>query len=277
VKDIKVPITFASKDKTRYEINSIHSSVVDGNNIGSILPRLSYILNNNIEFDNMRPINPLLTRMGRLNPETMETTEILAGRPFNFSFQLSIWTKYLDDMFQIIEQILCFFKPDYHITVKEVPELNIESSIPIVYQGCSPNFETEFDETSWRTLRFDIEFTLKGWIYPPIRDENVINNIKLNFYSQIDQDSKVSIIKNEFDEENSILYTAIVDNTDPLFSDVDNDESIKSIAQMQINVYQSENRPTLTESENIAYWLDTATGNKYLITKKQGRESLIAL
>lgn len=277
VKDIKVPITFASKDKTRYELNNIHSNMNAQYNIGSILPRLSYTLSNSIEFDNLRPINPLHTRMGKIDPTSFEETEILMGRPFNFNFQLSVWTKYIDDMFQIIEQILCFFKPDYHVTIKEIPELNIESSIPIVYLSCSPNFETEFDDNSWRVLRFDIDFQLKGWIYPPIKDSAIINNIKMNFYSDLDDQKKISIVKNEYDDENSILYSAIVDNTDALFSSVDVGGSIVPIAQVQINVYKSDERPVLAADELTAYWFDTTSGNKYLIIKSKDEETLIPI
>ncbi len=277
VKDIKVPITFASKDRTRYELNSVHSNASGQYQIGSILPRLSYVLSNNIEFDNMRPLNPLHKRKGQIDSTTFTETDIMVGRPFNFSFQLSIWTKYIDDMFQIVEQILCFFQPDYHVTVKEIPELNIESSIPIVYQGCSPNFETEFDDNSWRVIRFDIDFTLKGWIYPPIKDSSIINNIRMNFYSDLDSDKKISIIKNEYDEENSILYSAIVDNTDALFHSVDIGGSVIPIAQVQINVYKSDTQPTLAPDEMTAYWFDSVSGNKYLIIKSNDEETLIAL
>lgn len=276
-KDIKVPLTFASKDKTRYQLNSAHSRPADNLNIGAILPRMSYILNNNIEYDNLRTLNPLHKRQSLLNQETMSVDEILVGKPFNFNFQLSIWTKYLDDMFQIFEQVVSFFNPDYHITIKEIPLLNIESSIPIVYQGCAPNFETEFDETSWRTLRFDIDFVLKGWIYPPIRNADVIENIKLNFYDKVDDDSKVSILKNEYDEESNLLYQAIVDNTDSFFANVNNNQSIKDVSQLTLNVYKSLTEPTLTAEETTAYWFDLTNKKRYLIEKSGESQNKILI
>jgi hypothetical protein len=201
VKDITVPLTFASKDKTRYQLNSIHSDYNKQKEIGAIIPRISYILSNAIEFDGARALNPLLRRAGSYDLTAGTTTESLIGRPYNFPFQVSVWTKYMDDMFQIIEQVLCFFVPDYHITVKEIPALGIETSIPVVYQSCSPQFETEFQDQSWRVLRFDFDFVLKGWIYPPIRDEGIINNIKLNFFGDTEEDAEqASIIKIEYDD-----------------------------------------------------------------------------
>ncbi len=273
VKDIKVPISFASKDKTRYQINSLNSRTNEQVNIGAILPKISYILSNNIEYDTMRVLNPLSNRAAYLNTEDFNTTDMLVGRPFNFSFQLSIWTKYIDDMFQIIEQVLCFFTPGYHVTIKEVPELNVETSIPIVFQGCSPQFETEFDDASWRSLRFDIDFVLKGWIYPPITDQSVIENIKISIYNKLNEDNKVAIIKNEYDDENSLFYSAIVENIDSFFTQADSGESIKDVAQITLNVYKTNIEPVLTDDEKEAYWINIDTGKKYLI-QKSGEEQV---
>lgn len=277
IKDIKVPLTFASKDKTRYQLNSIHSRQNEQANIGVILPRMSYILNNNIEFDTTRVINPLHTRQARLNQESFSVDEIMVGKPFNFNFQLSIWTKYLDDMFQIFEQVVSFFNPDYTVTIKEIPILNVETNIPIIYQSCAPNFETEFDETSWRTLRFDIDFVLKGWIYPPIKSSDVIENIKFNFYNDIDDEKKISILKNEYDSEANLLYHAIVDNTNPYFNSVDNNETIKDISQKTINVYKSETEPVLADDEEIAYWFDLTNKKRYLIEKSGTTQTKVLL
>lgn len=275
VKDITIPIAFAPKDKARYQINAINSDRNAINEIGAILPRLSFALANNIEYDTLRTLNPLLTRKAKIDTTTLDRSEVMIGRPFNFSFQLSIWTKYLDDMFQIVEQILCFFNPDYHVTIKEIPELNIETSVPIVFQGCSPNIETEFNDTAWRIIRFDMDFVLKGWIYPPIKDSGIINNIKLNFYSDLDDDKKVSIIKNEYDDENGLLYHAIVDNTESFFSDVDADETIKPYAQLTLNVYKDDEEPTLAADETMAYWINETTGQKYIIRKSGDSQTLI--
>lgn len=288
VKDIKVPITFASKDKARYQINSLHSRVNESIKIGQILPRISYILNNSIEYDNTRIMNPLLSRQKRIDPsENFAMSEVGIGKPYNFIFQLSIWTKYLDDMFQIVEQVLSFFNPDYHVTIKEIPELNVETSIPIVYQGCAPSFETEFDDTSWRVLRFDIDFSLKGWIYPPIRDESIINNIKMNFHSDIDSDDsdKIAILRTEYDAEDENLYSVLVESDDANFDVVDDlDESIETLSQITLKVYKSATEPVLSDDEFAAYWfkLDSEEEgakvvSKYYIQKSETTQTLIEI
>lgn len=226
VKDIKVPITFADKSKVAYQINSIHSRANEEYPIGSILPRISYNLNNSIEYDSARALNPLLQRAKTIRGGYSSDSDISVGRPFNFSFQLSIWTKYLDDMFQIIEQVLTFFHPDYHVTIKEIPELNIETSIPIVFQSCSPNIENEFEEQGQRVIKFDIDFVMKGWLYPPIKSNDIINNIQFNFLNNSENNNLVSTVRNEFDEEINKYYSAVIENIDPYFSSVENNENM---------------------------------------------------
>ena len=269
LKDIRVPITFASKDKARYQINSLHSRRNEVANIGQILPRISYTLTS-MEFDTQRLLNAKLQRRISNNIANLETNELPIGKPFNFNFQFSIWTKYLDDMFQIIEQLLTFFNPDYYLTIKEIPELNIETNIPVIFRGLSPSFETEFDETSWRTIRFEIEFELKGWLYPAIEQSSIIEKIKLNYYNKFDQDAKVSLFQSEYDEAESEVLEGLIDISDSGFDNVISSNSIKGYEQRVLKVYKQTTEPILADDELSAYWFDTGEKHRYLIEKING-------
>lgn len=278
VKDIKVPITFADKQKVAYQINSINSRSNDFYPVSSIIPRLSYMLNNSIEFDSQRVVNPLLKRAKKID-ENSVNNEIGVGRPFNFSFQLSIWTKYLDDMFQIIEQALSFFHPDYHVTIKEIPELDIESSVPIVYQSCSPNIENEFGEQGQRVLKFDMDFILKGWIYPPIKNAQIVDNINFRFNEWKTREN-IATIRNEFDDDINKYYSAILEKDDSFYNEKLNApiSECEDVAQIILNVYRTEEMPVLKEDEYEAYWFDTKNGFRYFLKKdKDGNVEKILL
>ena len=267
IKDIKVPITFAEKQKVAYQINNINSRSNDFYSISSIIPRLSYMLNSSIEFDSQRVLNPILKRTNRINTDGVNN-EIGVGRPFNFAFQLSIWTKYLDDMFQIIEQVLSFFHPDYHLTIKEIPELDIESSVPVVFQSCSPNFENEFGEQGQRVLKFDMDFIVKGWIYPPIKNAQILENIRVKI-NDYDSDENISTIRNEFDDDVNKYYSAILEKIDPYYEEkIDAPASeLEDVSQVVLNVYKSEEMPVLPEDIYEAYWFDTKNGFRYFLKK----------
>ena len=275
LKDIRVPITFASKDKARYQINSKHSKIKDQTKVAQILPRISYILTS-IDFDTQRLLNSKLTRKAITQTNELNVNELPVGKPFNFSFQVSIWTKYLDDMFQIIEQALTFFNPDYYVTIKEIPELNIETNIPIIFRGCSPSFETEFDETSWRVIRFDIEFEMQGWLYPSIQSQPIIEKIKFNYYNKFDQDKKVSLFMSEYDEEELKVLEGMLDINESAFNDVIENNSIKGHEQSYIKVYKQETEPVL-EDENAAYWINTLSGQRFFLHRKNDNISKLLI
>lgn len=264
IKDITVPITFASKDKAKNQINSIQSRHNEEKNIGAILPRISFIITS-MEPDPTRFINALNTRAQKINSLDNSSESIRVGKPFNFNFQLSLWTKYLDDMFQMVEQSLHFFNPEYTLTLKEIPELGIETSIPIILQSVNPAFETEFDTTSWRVLRFDMDFQLKGYIYPPITDDKLIEKIKLNF-NDMNTQEKMSFMQTEFIDEDSMFYSAYVENTDSYFTSVDSgSETVKDYASISMPAFYAETEPTLPENYKKGLWVIPSTGDRYLL------------
>lgn len=275
LKDIRVPITFASKDKARYQINSLHSKIKDNIKIAQILPRISYTLTG-IDFDTTRLLNATHHRVAHIDSIPQTVTELPVGKPFSFLFQVSIWTKYIDDMFQIVEQALSFFNPDYHLTIKEIPELNVETEIPVIFRSCAPTFETEFDETSWRVVKFDIDFELKGWIYPALTQESIIHTIKLNYYNEFDKDKHISIIQSEYDEAELEILSGIYDNIDANFNHIINTGSIKGYEQETLNVYKQQTEPVLLEDEKAAYWISDA-GQKFYLYKKGGVQQTILI
>jgi len=264
VKDITVPITFASKDKAKMQINSIHSRHNEELNIGAIIPRISYTLIG-MEPDPTRVLNPLQTRAQMIDADDNSSTSILVGKPYNFNFQLSIWTKYQDDMFQIIEQALHFFNPEYTLTLKEIPEIGMQTNIPIILQSVQTAFETEFDEMSWRVIRFDMDFVVKGFIYPPITDDKIIEKIKLN-YLDMNTEEKLTFMQTEFIEDDAMFYSAYVENTDSYYSAIDDgSETVKDYASISMPAYHQETEPTLPENYKKGLWVIPSTAKRYML------------
>jgi hypothetical protein len=195
VKDIKVPLTYAAKTKLFYYLQRS-----DDQSVSITLPRISYLITD------MQP-DPE-RRKHRLNERVYKTQEgeekfLFDGSPWDFTINLGIWTKYYDDMLQIVEQVSAFFDPEYVVTIKEIPELGVTKDVPIVLNSVTFGMETEFGEENNRTLITDMTFTLKGWLYKPISDSNVIHHIKNNYYDKDTQEEllKMSIDYDELTEE----------------------------------------------------------------------------
>ncbi len=105
--------------------------------------------------------------------------------PYNINFELSIFTKLEDDMFQIVEQILPYFQPHYTITITLIDEINEKRDIKFTLDNISlsDNYEGNFEQR--RALIWTLKFTAKTYMFLPISgssiENSVINKVTLGF------------------------------------------------------------------------------------------------
>lgn len=177
---IKVPITFANKERFVEKLNTINNSS-DGDEtiakIETILPRmcLSIIdVNYNPLFKTNITNREMMTRLG----ERPVTTSQFNPVPFKYMFELGVYTRNEDDMFQIIEQILPYFQPNFACKTTELHtnDITIDRDIQITLQSISIDENPDSDRFTRRRCEWSIIFELDGWMYPPVKDIN--NEIK---------------------------------------------------------------------------------------------------
>jgi hypothetical protein len=192
IKDITVPCSYVGKSKMFYLLQDTTER-----RVSTTLPRMSFLLTG------------LTPDVSRKEPQLNEIPiEIDGDReifmyspvPYNFTIQFSIWTEYQDDMMQIIEQIGTFFKPDYTFFVEEIPELGIRRNISIVLNQMSLDITNEFGPEEDRTVMADIDFSLKGYLYPPIKESSIIKIINIRFTDATDRCLDIANINHTFDE-----------------------------------------------------------------------------
>lgn len=107
-----------------------------------------------------------------------------APAPYDLTFQLVAYTCYQEDLYQIMEQILPYFQPEYCVKVKEIPSLELKRDVHIVLNGVGIDLDNSGDylqEMKVFTATFD--FTLKGFYYGAIEDKPVILNLDNNLWS----------------------------------------------------------------------------------------------
>jgi hypothetical protein len=127
---------------------------------------------------------------------------IYAPVPYNFTVSLSVWSEYTDDMMQIIEQIAPFFKPDFTMLVEEIDELDIRRNISTVLNGVTLDVANEFQDEQNRIVAADFDFTIKGYMYPPISDAHIIKMINIRFTDWDDRCLDLAEINHTFHEMN---------------------------------------------------------------------------
>lgn len=101
--------------------------------------------------------------------------------PYKFYFTLFSTAKYVDDLFQISEQILASFNSSVQVVVRDNPDLSSDSTftVNLLSSQLNDNFEGTFDETRELTASFD--FSLDGYLYMPTNDDSVIRTVYINY------------------------------------------------------------------------------------------------
>lgn len=186
LKYIKVPISYASKEKFMMQLNkwTAVQSTEDKAKIETILPRM------NLHLVDMQYNAAFKTsQLNRTKSQTQDGKTPVSQynpTPIKMIFELGIYTRHQDDMYQIVEQILPYFQPHFNTTIHELYPNNIQfkRDIKIVLQSIAPDEQVDGDANSRRRLEWSIMFEVNGWLYPPVSElEGEIKTIYLDFFA----------------------------------------------------------------------------------------------
>jgi len=89
------------------------------------------------------------------------------------------------DIDQILEQILPFFEPQAFTQIN-IPELDATVDVKVVFQSCTPDVTFEMSDPDRRMLLWNLDFVVQGYIFRPITDSGIAEEIILNFYTDED-------------------------------------------------------------------------------------------
>ena len=175
---IKVPLNWGAKEKY---ITRITSDPTLTKSIATTLPRISFEMTG-MSYDSSRKL-PTTVRNFSANNSTSVKTQYVPV-PYNFDFSLSIYVRNTEDGTQILEQILPFFTPDFSVTVDFVPAMDPKYDMPIILNSVSNEVDYEGDMMATRMIIWNLEFTAKSHIWPPVKTGKVITTANTNLYIQ---------------------------------------------------------------------------------------------
>lgn len=187
---VLVPIVYAQKEKFYNRIKS------DPDLLKSIqvsLPRISFEIVG-VEYDPMRKQNSLIRNTNKATAtNTTQKTQYM-GVPYNYEFSMSIYVRNIEDGWQIVEQILPIFNPDYTLTIDLVSAIGIKKDVPILLNsvGYTVDYESSHDDDTTRVVIFDLLFTVKAMLFGPITDSKIITKANTNIYGGFSTESAVS-------------------------------------------------------------------------------------
>ena len=178
IQRMKVPLAYGPKQKW---LTRISEDPKITKNVAITLPRLGFEISN-LEYDSTRKLNRAI-KVKKKGDTTTTTASSFMPVPYNLTFELYVMSKNSDDALQIVEQILPFFQPEYAITLKERPDLDIVRDVPIVLNTISyeDNYEGEF--ISRRAIIYTLTFTAKFFVYGPVTSQKVIKQVQVDQYT----------------------------------------------------------------------------------------------
>jgi len=178
VQTLKVPLSYGPKEKWLVRIRQ-NPDLKTRSRVEITVPRLAFEIAS-MQYAASRHIQTT-SRMNHLVSAT-ELVRQYNPAPYDITFALHILTRNQDDGFQIIEQILPFFTPDYTVTVNDVPEMGITHDMPISLQGINYNEDYNGTFLERNAVVWTMNFVAKANIYGPVSQQGAIKEVIQRIY-----------------------------------------------------------------------------------------------
>jgi len=158
IQAMKVPLAYGPKQKWLARLTEDPNLA---KKVAVTLPRIGFEISG-ITYDATRKQNKVI-KVKKV-ADGADNEQVKSGFmpvPYNVEFELFIMSKSSDDALQIVEQILPYFQPEYTVTLRESPDLDIIRDVPIVLNSISYEDDYEGDFTSRRSVIYTLSFTAK--------------------------------------------------------------------------------------------------------------------
>ena len=170
VQDIKVPLAYAPREKALARLDQDPDLA---RKVGMVLPRMSFEMTS-INYAPERKLNKIHRNVSAYADDKTKLYAAYSPVAYDIGFDLNIYTRYAEDSTQILEQILPFFTPEWSVSMTLIPDMNWKQDIPIVLNGVSMQDTYDGDFETRRALIHTLNFTLKGYLWGPLRKTGII-------------------------------------------------------------------------------------------------------
>ena len=164
----KVPLSYGAKEKYFTRLTTDPDLV---RSLNIVVPRISFELTG-MTYDSSRKMISTLKNHAT-NTNSVSYSQYVPV-PYDFNFSASVYVRNTEDGTQIVEQIVPFFTPDFTITANLVPQLGLKYDVPIILNSVTNEIDYEGDFTTTRLIIWNLDFTLKGYLFPPVNGSDKI-------------------------------------------------------------------------------------------------------
>ena len=178
IQSIQVPIAYGPKEKFLVRLRADPNL---SQQVALTLPRMGFEITA-LTYNGARKLSSSLRNVAINSADNNKVKSQYVPVPYDITFALSIMCKNADDGAQILEQIVPYFRPEFTLNIRLIPELNIVVDTPVVLQDISieDTYEGNFDER--RALVHTLNFSMKGYLYGPSSKTGVIKRSQVFFF-----------------------------------------------------------------------------------------------
>ena len=178
---IKVPLGYAPRTKVLARLNE----QTTGPNIALKLPRMSFEISS-MEYDPNARVSKHKNYTKVIVGDTLQLNKLGAPAVYKVGFELNLLAASQDEALQILEQILPMFQPEYTVTIKDIPTMDITTDTPIVLESVTMNDDYEGDLVTRRAIVYTLVFGTRIRYYRGLGKSKQILNTEVDFSENVD-------------------------------------------------------------------------------------------
>jgi len=178
---IKVPLGYAPRSKILARLNE----QTTGPNIALKLPRMSFEISS-FEYDANARVSKHKSYSKVITGDTLQLNKLGAPAVYKVGFELNILAASQDEALQLLEQILPMFQPEYTVTIKDIPTMDIKTDTPIILESVDTNDDYEGDLVTRRAIVYTLGFSTRIRYYRGIGKSKQILQTEVDYSENVD-------------------------------------------------------------------------------------------
>lgn len=171
VKKIKVPIAYSVKQKFIERIKTAPSLEEGRARFEIVLPRMGFEITS-LTYTPERKLTTMQTQRAVATDNSMNSAYVSV--PYDLGVEMTIYTKNQDDGFQILEQIIPYFTPDFNVRINEIEELGVIRDLQIRLESVIPDIVYEGPMEQRVTVMWNLNFSIKANYFGYVEKANLI-------------------------------------------------------------------------------------------------------
>lgn len=168
-----IPVKYSSREKSKVFDEYTTKHLRDGNY--NVLPRANLALSTMVKAD------------ARVQNKNMKINTVVSDNfleyqynsiPYEFTFELAFQCRGMNEATQIVEQVATKFNPTVNIDIWDGSNLDEPTRVPVKLLDIALETE-EYEELSSNIVTVNVGLSLKGNLYPPIKQIERVKKFKM--------------------------------------------------------------------------------------------------